>query len=162
MLLCDLLGIDGLLVERLAPAADMAVAPLDGAERRLVEGLDGLAVALFKGDRHHHLEPSGRPVILPGAGEHQPLARNDLAIDAAEPALAAISGLDHPAITAADAQIDRHFWAGETLGPHPALHVLHTRPQSKHNRRWGVEGADDQQLVVSDAFSLGAHYLLLR
>src|SRR5262250_2026372 len=134
MLLCDLLGIDGLLVERLAPAADMAVAPFDGAERCLVEGLDGLAAALFEGDRHHHLEPSGRPIILPDEGEHQPLVWHDLAIDAAEPVLAAISGLDHPAIAAADAQIDRHFRAGETLGAHPALHVLRTRPESKHHR----------------------------
>jgi hypothetical protein len=51
MLLCDLFGIHGLLVERLAPAADVAVAPLYGAEGCLVEGLYGLAIALFEGDR---------------------------------------------------------------------------------------------------------------
>src|SRR5262249_39492047 len=111
MLLGDVLGIDGLLVERLAPAADMAVAPLDGAERRLVEGLDGLAVALFEDDRHDHLEPSGRPVILPGEGEYQPLVGHDLAIDAAKPVLAVIGGLDHPAIPTANAQIDLHLRA---------------------------------------------------
>src|SRR6516164_6225488 len=103
MLLGDLLGICGLLVERLAPAADMAVAPLDRAERRLVEGLDGLAVPLFEGDRHYHLEPRRRAVILPGESEHQPLVRHDLAVDAAKPVLAVIGGLDHPAIPAADA-----------------------------------------------------------
>src|SRR5215475_7789559 len=103
MLLCDNLGIYGLLVERLAPTADMAVAPLDGAERRLVEGLDGFAVVLFEGDRHHHFEPCRRAVILPSEGEDQPFVRHDLAIDAAEPVLAMLRGRDHPAIAAADA-----------------------------------------------------------
>src|SRR5215467_13373283 len=103
MLPCYLLGICGLLVERLAPAADVAVATLDGAERCLVERLDGLAVALFEGDRHHHLEPCRRSFVLPGKGEYEALVRHDLAVDSAEPVLTVIGGLDHPPIPAADA-----------------------------------------------------------
>src|SRR5215475_8170670 len=162
MLPCYLLGICSLLVERLAPPADMAVATLDGAERCLMECLDGLAVALFEGDRHHHLEPCRRSFVLPVKGEYEALVLDDLSVDAAEPVLAVLGGLDHPPIPAADVQIDRHFRAGETLRAHPALHVLRTRPQRKHDRCRCVEGADNQQLVVSDACFSGAHYFLLR
>src|SRR5215468_11280055 len=103
MLLCDLLGICRLLVERLAPTADMAVAPFDAAERRLVEGLNGFAVAFFEDDRYQHLEPCRGTVILPIESEREPPVRDNLAIDAGKPILTVIRGLDHPAIATADA-----------------------------------------------------------
>src|SRR5204863_3182026 len=101
----------------------MAVAALDVEERHLVECLDGLSVALFEGDRHQRLDLCGWPFV-PGEGEDEAFVPHDLAIDAAEPVLAMLGRLDHPAIGAADTKIDRRLGAGEILRTHPALHVL--------------------------------------
>ena len=65
----------------------MGVAALGAEEGRLVEDLQGLAVALFETDRHQGLELGRRPCV-PGEGEDQPAVRLDLAVDAAEPAVA--------------------------------------------------------------------------
>src|SRR6185295_14218889 len=158
-LLCDVLGVGLLFVEGLDPATDMAVTPLDGAERRLVEGLDSASVALFEGDCHQRFESCGRTLVVPAKGEDEALVLHDLTIDSAEPAFAMLDRLDHRAISAADTKIDARFWAGKIFRTHPALQVLHARPQCEHERGWCRERADDKQLIVSDLF-LGSHHRL--
>jgi hypothetical protein len=63
MLLCDFLGVNLFLVECLVPAADVAVAALDVEERRLVECLDGLSVALFEGNVTNVSIPADGPSL---------------------------------------------------------------------------------------------------
>src|SRR5437588_1712862 len=102
----------------------MAVAPLDIEEGRLVECLNGLSVTLLKGDGDKRFDSCGWPFIVPGEGEDKAFVPYDLAIDTAEPILAMLGRLDHPAIGAADAEVDHRLGAGEILRAHPALHVL--------------------------------------
>ena len=134
----------------------MAVAPVGVGEGGLVEGLDGLAVTLLEGDRYQRFDACRRPLVVPSKSEDEALVLHDLAVDAAKPVLAVLRRLDHCAIGAADTKIDRHVGAGEILGTHPALDVLRARIEREHNRRWRVEGADNEQLVVSASF-FGGH-----
>src|SRR5215207_6981357 len=121
MLLCDFLGVGLFIVECLVPAADVAVAAFDIEERRLVECLDGLSVALFEADRHQRLDACRRPFVVPGEREDEAPILHDLAIDAGKPALAVLSRLDHRAIGAPNTEIDPRLRTGETLRAHPAL-----------------------------------------
>src|SRR4051812_41274901 len=102
----------------------MTVATFDIAEEPLVEGLHRLTVAFLEGDRHQHFHARRWAVIVPSEGEDEPFVLDDLAIDAAEPVFAVLSGLNHRTVSSADAEIDLRFRTGEARGPHPALHML--------------------------------------
>jgi hypothetical protein len=128
----------------------VAVATLGVAEGFLMERLRRLAVALFERDRHDRLDATGRPAV-PSEREHEPLVADDLAIDAAEPALAVLLGLDHRAVGAAHAKVHLDVGAREPLGAHPVFHVLGVGPQREHGRRRSVERARDQELVIGES-----------
>src|SRR5258708_22111366 len=102
----------------------MAVAALDIEEGPLMEGLDRLAALLFEGDRDERLDARGRAVIVPGERENEPLVRDDLALDAAEPVLATRRRRDHRAVGTAGAEVGRYLGAGEIRPAHPPRPIL--------------------------------------
>src|SRR5258707_15835332 len=112
----------------------MAVAALDIEEGPLMEGLDRLAALLFEGDRDERLDARGRAVIVPGEGENQPLALDDLALDAAERVLATRRRREHRAVRTAAAEGDLDIGAGEMRRGQPALHILRLRPERRAQR----------------------------
>src|SRR5690349_3194660 len=100
----------------------MAVAALHAAERRLVEGLHGLAVLLFKGHGDERLDARLVAAVFPGEGVDDAPVFLDRAILAAHPRLPVSRGHDAGAPTAAWPEVELQAGAGEVLGPEPANH----------------------------------------
>src|SRR5204862_5811134 len=84
------------LVDGLAPAAFMTIALVPRLERRLPEGHAVLAVLFCKGNGHQVLLAT-LAVFFPSEGEDEARCLDDLAIDAAEPIILALTGADQGA-----------------------------------------------------------------
>src|ERR1700722_12001395 len=139
----------GEAVQRAAPSALMRVASSDRFEDRVMQRKPGLAAKILEQQCQCRLRTSWIPLrIGPAPDHHQPLRRNDFAIDSLRPMIVLVRPAHVDAIRAARTQIVFKNRAGETFWTPPSRHVLGFGPCFEHKAARRIEDALDLQHAI--------------